>query len=85
MLRKLVIRSFFFLKEVLRKLYWFRGAGILRNHRWRPGNHFKKMESICAESGITGVVLGERGAGTGAGAGAYDCENEEGDCYPSPA
>ena len=24
------------------------------------------MESICAESGITGVVLGERGAGTGA-------------------
>ena len=36
-----------------------------------------------------GVVLGERGAGTGAG--AYDCENEEGeeeeegDCYPSPA
>ena len=49
------------------------------------------MESICAESGITGVVLGESGAGTGAGAGAYDCENEEGeeeeegDCYPSPA
>ena len=34
-----------------------------------------------------GVVLEERGAGTG----AYDCENEEGeeeeegDCYPSPA
>ena len=50
------------------------------------------MESICAESGITGGgVGGERGAGTGAVAGAYDCENEEGeeeeegDCYPSPA
>ena len=67
MLRKLVVRSFFLLKGdaqggggSLRAGFLVQGGGDFGKSSLETGNSLYKMESICAESGITeGGVGGE--------------------------